>query len=158
MKEVKLTKGKVSLVDDDDFGRVSKFKWHANWNNYNWYAKRSFTGGRQESLHHFIFGVGNGVMLDHINGESLDNRKSNLRICNKMQNAGNSRKRIDGCSSKYKGVGWNKRTHRWIVRIRMGGERKYIGSFLNEDDAGRAYDAEASKYFGVFSRPNFRRA
>jgi hypothetical protein len=96
------------------------------------------------------------VFVDHINGNGLDNRKSNLRICTHQQNCENSRKRKKSFS-KYKGVYWSKNAKKWVAQITIDGKSKHLGYFELEEDAAAAYDKAAVKYFGEFACLNFRR-
>ena len=94
------------------------------------------------------------MQIDHINDNGLDNRRSNLRICSQSQNLMNCRKPKTLFSSKYKGVSWVQKHKRWKVSIAFKGKRKYIGHFLSEIDAAKAYNKAAEKYFGEFARLN----
>jgi hypothetical protein len=92
--------------------------------------------------------------VDHINGDTLDNTRKNLRPATKSQNAMNSVKR-SAASSKFKGVSWHKQHKKWVTRITLGGRCHHVGLFHLEEDAARAYDCAASKMFGEFARLNF---
>jgi hypothetical protein len=91
------------------------------------------------------------VQVDHANGDTLDNQKYNLRLATHGQNKQNSRK-TPGCTSRFKGVSWNKVNCRWEVRI--GSNRLYLGCFENEEEAAAAYDVAAVKAFGAFASTN----
>lgn len=111
MIEIKLTKGKVTVVDDDDYTLAFKYKWIAaksHWGNALWYAskhvKRPDGKWRPIFLHRLIVNAAAGMEVDHINGDGLDNRRSNLRICTHAQNSRNSRSVNPNKTSKYKGV------------------------------------------------------
>ena len=95
-----------------------------------------------------------GMVVDHIDGNGLNNRKSNLRICTKAQNVHNSRPRTN-TSSKYKGVFWNKANKKWSATIHKGDKWTYIGGFDDEKEAARAYDRKAAEFFGEFAYLNF---
>src|ERR1700745_3514525 len=105
MQEIPLTQGKVALVDDEDYELVAQYKWHAHvtWDK-KWYAK---THSGKLTMHKFLLNPPSDMEVDHVNGDGLDNRRQNLRICNSTQNKGNMRKQ-DGRSSIYKGVSWDK--------------------------------------------------
>jgi HNH endonuclease/AP2 domain len=92
--------------------------------------------------------------VDHINGNGLDNRRSNLRLATKRQNQQNRQRRING-SSIYKGVSLFKRDGTWKSQINIDGLQKHIGYFKTQEAAARAYDAAALKHFGEFARINF---
>lgn len=93
-------------------------------------------------------------LVDHINGNPLDNRRSNLRITDKRGNAQNSAKHKDA-SSYFKGVTWDKSRRKWMVQIVIDGVRTHLGRFAIEEDAARAYDEAAKQHFGEFARCNF---
>lgn len=90
------------------------------------------------------------MFSDHINGNKLDNRRCNLRICTPHQNNLN-RPNVTG---KYKGVYWCKRLKKWMAQIMIGERNKYVGSFPNEEEAAFAYNEAAKKYHGEFARLN----
>lgn len=111
-KEIPLTQGRVALVDDEDFDRLSKHKWHYHKTGY---ARRG-EGGRKNHrkiyMHREVMNAPDDMEVDHGKGGTLDNRKSNLRVCTHKEN---SRNRVTHKlnSSVYKGVSWNKRDKRW---------------------------------------------
>ncbi len=94
-----------------------------------------------------------GFDIDHINGDGLDNRKSNLRICKHGENQYNS-KMPKNNTSGYKGVYWDKRRNKWISQININGKHVYIGQFINAIDAANAYDKAAMQYHKEFAKPN----
>lgn len=77
-------------------------------------------------------------LIDHININPLDNKIENLRVVNHSQNCRNQNKKKN-CSSKYKGVSWDKRNSKWEARIRIDGKKKHLGNFINEEEAHLAY-------------------
>ena len=92
--------------------------------------------------------------VDHINNNGLDNRRCNLRLATRQQQNMN-RKKLKGCSSRYKGVYWAKNRKKWCVRIEFNAKVMFLGYFESEIKAGKAYDEAAIKYFGEFARLNF---
>jgi len=141
MREIVLTQGKVSLVDDDVFHEINKVKWHAEKSGPNFYAKRSLprdVDGRQrtERMHRKILNAPDKAQVDHINGNTLDNRRENLRIVTSRQNCQN---RHNQKSSIYPGVNWFSRDNNWCAHITLNGKSKYLGYFDNEIDAFKAY-------------------
>lgn len=151
MREIPLTQGKVALVDDEDYERVSKYKWYIN----NGYARTDVgPNGKPIYLHRFIMYLyDESVRLDHINDNRCDDRKSNLRVATSSQNRANMNKPVGG-TSKYKGVSWDKAAQKWRASIRVDYKKKFLGLFVNEEDAARTYDEAALKYFGEFARIN----
>jgi hypothetical protein len=109
-------------------------------------------------MHRLLVEVNLGQEVDHINGNGLDNRKENLRVCTKSQNLGNQKKtKLYGgvaTSSKYKGVSWDKRVQKWVAKIGINGKRVYLGLFEDEEKAAEAYNKAALEYFGEFALLN----
>ncbi len=152
MDKIRLTQGKVALVDAQDYEWLNQWKWcTACWRQYLNYATRR-ESGKQVFMHRVILGVLKGQEVDHINGNGLDNRRENLRICTRSQNQHN-RKATQG-TSKYKGVSWSSRDKRWRAKIKVFGVSKMLGNFIEEKDAARAYDEGAIEYHGEFARTN----
>ena len=139
MTEIKLTQGKVALVDDEDFEYLNQWKWHAHKEYQTYYALRqsySEFGKRTiQRMHHVVLGKPtSGLECDHRDGNGLNNQRDNLRIVTKRQNAQN---RHHPKSSQYPGV--CKYRNQWIVRIRVNGGRKFLGGFNDEIAAFNAY-------------------
>jgi hypothetical protein len=110
------------------------------------------------SLHREIMNNPDGLLVDHANGDGLDNRRTNLRLATHSQNQFNKRKTKSKTSSRFIGVYFEKRKNRWMARIHYHGKRIWLGSFKSEFDAAKAYDAAAKKYHGEFARLNFPEA
>lgn len=112
--------------------------------------------GRQYLAHRLIWELLTGVQLtfdqkiDHINGNTLDNRISNLRVCTNTQNAQNIHARR-GMYSQLKGVTFHKRTGKFVAQIRVNGVSRWLGSFLTEEEAARAYAEAANSNFKEFA-------
>lgn len=148
-KEIQLTKGCVALVDEDDYEMLIGLgvRWCVN----DGYAFNT-THGR---MHRFILSAPEHSMVDHINGNKLDNRKVNLRLCTNSQNQAN-RKAVRGVSV-FKGVTWQRRssgTGFWKAQIIVNGEVKYLGAHRTDLEAAKAYNEAATKYFGEFAAIN----
>jgi hypothetical protein len=156
MKLVPLTKGKFAKVDDADFERVSEFKWQvvcARGETSVWYARRHvWINGRRstEQMHRFLFPEFS--ITDHIDGDGLNNQKSNLRECTRNQNGQN--RKLQDHSTKFKGVHFYKANGTFQANIQSQGRRIFLGYFKTAIDAAKAYDAAATKYFGSFARTN----
>ena len=153
MKTISLVNtDQVTLIDDEDFERVSKHRW---WLMPQGRVKSSSViNGKQPYLARFVLRTPQVLDTDHINLDPLDNRKENLRIATRSQNIANSRKHRDG-TSQYKGVSWHKKDRKWQARIMHEGVNINLGQFESEEEAARTYDIAALKYFRKFSKLNF---
>lgn len=157
VREIPLTRGLVAIVDATDYPMLSQFNWAATKTtkyNVSPYAHGSVCG-HGVAMHHLLAGYPiHGFQVDHINGNGLDNRRSNLRLATPQQNRANCGKHA-AASSRFKGVGWHKHSGRWQAGIKVNGKRRHLGHFLDETEAARAYDAKALELFGEFARLNF---
>lgn len=148
MKEIKTKHGYIILVDDEDFEELSKYKWSIDKDGY---AYRF--GGK---MHRLIIRPPANMEIDHINGNRIDNRKSNLRVCTHAQNQCN-KSTIGINTSGFKGVAWREDCHKWRAKIKFCGTPINIGHFDNPIDAAIAYDKKALELFGEFAKLNFGR-
>ena len=150
MKKIKLSKGKFAIVDDKDFERLSKKKWH-----YTLYARRSVVenGKRKSSLMQWeVLGKPRkGLQVDHVNGDKLDNRRKNLRIATPSQNRVNSVKPKNNTSG-YKGVIWNRICKKWIAKTSFNKKLIFLGYFTSKLDAYKAYCEACVKYHKEYAR------
>jgi hypothetical protein len=158
MKEIILKNGMKALVDDEDYERLSKYKWSA-WRRKGqelWYALRSNQNGESRysrKMEHIILGdIPIGMIVDHKNGDGLDNRKDNLRFATYSQNSANTKKHKNG-KLKYKGI--FKFRNKYGAKITKNGERIIAGYYSNQFYAALAYDKKARELFGEFARTNF---
>lgn len=150
MKAILLTQGKVAIVDDEDFDWLSQWKWcAANFNGY-WYAVRGH--GSLMFMHRVILNPPEGYQCDHINGDGLDNRRANLRVCDCSQNAQNQISQTG--TSRFKGVSWHKPRGLWQVHIKANDKSINLGYFTSEVEAAKTYNKAAIKYFGEFAYLN----
>ena len=152
MKKIKLTKGQSTIVDDCDFESLSGHKWCVSKGKGNFYAARS-EDGRTILMHRQIIDAPQGMDVDHINHNGLDNRRFNLRACTRSQNLGNQRKQRNA-TFKYKGICWE-HTNSWSARICLNYTQIYLGTFKSEFLAAKAYDYAAKRLFGEFAYLNF---
>ena len=161
MKKIQLTKGFCAIVDDEDFERVSSYKWFATTagQNRGVYARRMRRVSEGVStkwihMHRFILGEKKGCVVDHINRDGLDNRKCNLRFCTPSQNNMNTRLPTTNTSG-YRGIFWEKNCKKWEANLRVDNKSIYGGVFKTAEEAARAYDEIAKKYHGGFAQLNF---
>lgn len=161
VREIPLSRGLVALVDEADFDWLNQWKWSAlkvgrKGSPPKYYAVRvAIIDGRQKMLmmHREISSAPKGKVVDHRDRNSLNNTRDNLRVCtqaaNTLNRAGNSSATK---TSSYKGVYWQKDIGRWRARFRL----KYLGTFSNEHDAARAYDAAAAAFNPEFAHLNLK--
>ncbi len=149
VRKVHLPSGHIVLVDVEDWKKVRLKKFYAYKSGKTIYARTK--KGRR--IHHIILGKKRGYVIDHINGDGLDNRKENLRHCTIKENTRNRHARTG--LSKYKGVS-KVRGKKWQANISVDGEKKYLGIFVTQKEAAETYDRAAKKYFGEFAQLNFK--
>jgi HNH endonuclease len=156
MINIPLTKGLSAIVDDDDDNLLKDFSWHAcGKKGHEYGATRKRKTQEFIYMHHMIAGrPPSGFVTDHINGNTLDNRKSNLRFVTVAQNVYNKRKQKSGRTSKFKGVYWAAHASMWRVRVAVDRKIFEIGYFKVELDAARAYDEAAKLHHGQWARIN----
>lgn len=158
MKRIPLTQGKYAIVDDEDYDRLISFKWCAVKSAqkqprfYAVYGRRTGGKTRMIGMHRVIMDAKPGQIVDHVNRDSLDNRRKNLRFCTVAQNVMNSRK-LSG-SSKYKGVCKHKKYDVWVAHITVRGKVYFLGQSKVEEDAATLYNVAAQLFFGEFAYLN----
>ncbi len=159
-RRVPLSRGQFARVDQRDYYVLSKFKWsildqgekfYAIHNVWDDYAQKY----RGVLMHSFLMNPPDHLVVDHENGDGLDNRRANLRVVSQMQNVWNRKKYAKSSSSKFTGVSWDKKCKKWRVRIHHKNKQIEIGLFTDEIEAAKAYDRAAIKYRGQFARLNF---
>ena len=156
MREIPLPHEKTAIVDDADYESLSLHHWSCCKAGY---AMRGFSiNGKKMYLkmHHVVAGrPPHGYVVDHINGNRLDNRRCNLRFVTYQQNAFNAHKhQVENGTSRFKGVSYMKDKHKWRSRIMIGGREKHIGLYGTEEEAALAYNEAAKSYFGEYAKLN----
>lgn len=154
---IPLSKGFYSIVEENDYYHLIKYKWHIQTtkNGDSFYAKNSSIG----MMHRYLLGVNDkSLMVDHINGNTLDNRRVNLRICTRSQNGMNQRpqRRKKDKMCLYKGVTQTGSKKKFQARLVLNKKHIYLGTFKTEEEAARAYDTKAKELFGEFANLNFK--
>lgn len=154
MKLIPLTQGYSTIVDDEDFEELSKYKWYVMTNGKGDYIYAS-REHKTITMHRYImrFSLGDKNVINHINGNTLDNRKQNLRIVSKSESQFYKKKRLN-CTSKYKGVHWHRAANVWRSQITINNKNIYLGSFNYEIEAAISYNEAAKKYFGELAKLN----
>lgn len=153
IKYISLTKGQIAIVDAIDYERVNTLNWNAQWSEsaHSFYARAAHGG---PLMHRFILGLTDPkIEGDHWNGNSLDNRRRNLRVANHSQNMCNSTAQRNN-KSGYPGVNWHKRDHVWAVNIAVNGKRIYVGHSTDKQTAIEMRKDAERKYHGDFGYIN----
>lgn len=155
-----LSKDNYALVDTEELSKLCEHIWtiisHVKNRESNRYRYASTKiNNKNIKMHRFLMDAPDGFHVDHINGNTLDNRKENLRIVTAQQNQGNSRK-IAVFTSKFKGVCWQKASSKWRAYIAVNRRQQHLGLFENEIDAAKAYDMAAEKEFGEYAFYNLK--
>ena len=155
MRKLLLNRGIFAIVDDEDFYWLSQWKWYANF----CIRTKSFyvvcpvkdENGKWGSIrmHRILKGSPKGMVIDHINHDTLDNRKINLRICTQSQNQKNQ-KISKSNTSGYKGVSWNKGEQKWVAMISADNKRHFLGYHTTKEIAYEAYLVASKKYHKDF--------
>lgn len=162
MIKVVLSQGYEAMIDDEDYGLISKHKWHVSpgkaGNKYAgcgiWQKGKNYT--KNVPMHRMIMNVTDPkIQVDHIDGNGLNNQRSNLRLATNQQNSFGSRKSFNKLySSKYKGVSFDKSREKWAAKIQINRKYKYLGRYETELEAAQAYNVAAVRHFGEYAKIN----
>lgn len=147
---LELANGGFALVDDEDLPMLTQWRWVHTRDGQSIYVTRS--GSDRALMHRVLLQPSLDLLVDHINGNGLDNRRFNLRTCTRAENARN-RHRLRS-SSGYRGVA-QLSSGKWQAQIKVNGRSIYLGSHVTAEDAAKAYDAAARSHFGEFANTNF---
>lgn len=153
--KIDLGKGFFSIIDLDDLSTIGKYKWRSKYNKSNdtFTAVTSFrNNGKVETIimHRLIMDAPKGMVVNHINHDTLDNRKSNLRLCNYCDSSATMKL----TNKKTKGIYWRKNKGYFEVRLMRKGKIVYLGHRKTELEAGKLYNKGAKKYFGEYAELN----
>ena len=151
VRMIPLTDGGYAYVDAADYEWLRQWTWHLE----NGYAAR-WDKRKKVLMHRQIMPPPRGMVVDHFDGNKVNNCRINLRVCTRSENSRNRRK-CGGASSVYKGVYYNRERHKWSARCIYRDEPIWLGYFDSEVEAARAYDRMAVELFGAFARLNFPR-
>lgn len=154
MKQILLTRGLVAIVDDQDYQRLSRFKWYAACFQGTFYAVHK---DRKDPgailIHRLVLYAPRGMEVDHRNGDTLDNRRQNLRLATHAQNLRN-RGLVRTNTNGYKGIRFCKQTRRWHAQIMFKGKYYHLGCFDTPELAAKEYNRAAKLLFREFARLN----
>jgi hypothetical protein len=147
---IPLSQGHVAIVDDEDYQVLVQYRWAYKQG----YATRRVGRNANVRMHRIIMNAKPGERVDHIDGDTLNNTRSNLRMCSHSENMANRKKHRNGKTSRFKGVHWSKRSQCWIVSIQHEKKQYRVKGFPTEIEAAQAYNERARRLFGVFARLN----
>jgi hypothetical protein len=155
-----MTQPKYAKVAPCDYKGLREYEWFAQKRKSCFYATRRSRGPKGSKpatiyMHRELIDVADGLLVDHVNQDSMDNRRANLRGATRAQNIRNRKKFANSSGSKYKGLYWRKKTRKWEVKITFEGKKIHLGTFCDEIEAAKAYDRAAIKYHGEFASLNF---
>lgn len=145
MSKILLTKEQTATVDSSDFLAINKYKWYAQKNKHTYYAVRyDRENKRFIYMHRYIMKTPNGMTTDHIDGNGLNNKHINLRICTYSQNALNRHRLSTKNKSGVRGVSWDRINEKWRADVRRDYKRINLGRFNTKNKAMNAVKKYAS--------------
>lgn len=155
MKKLKLSNGMYSLLDDQDYLWASEYRWmgrpyHSGWR----VCREESRTGKTIYLHREITKAPTGLEVDHVDGNGLNNTRTNLRVCTHSEN-GKNRRVNQNSKSGYKGVVWREHAGKWQANITVDKKRIYLGYHDTPEQAAQAYDLASKQYHGDFAHLNF---
>lgn len=136
------------MVDDEDYAYLNQFNWQVGKDNTVKTHKNKLL--EERLIHRVIMKPSKNQEIDHIDGNRLNNQKSNLRYATSSQNKANRGPRKDN-KSGYKGVSWHKQRKKWTARIKNGSKYEHLGLFQNKIDAAKTYNIKAIEYYGSYA-------
>lgn len=146
--EIILTRGQIAIVDEEDYNFLINWKWRAVWDGYRFYARNAYS----EAMHRIILEITDSkIHVDHIDGDSLNNRKRNLRLATSSQNQAN-RTKTRANTSGVKGASWNIKRNAWQAQIGFRGKNIHVGYFDDLEDASCAYKMKEIELYGEYSK------
>lgn len=156
-KRIELTKGYIAIVDDEDYDWLIKHSWHVHDSRPSVRYAMSWIKGKIIRMHRLIllhYGqLEDGLTVDHIDGNGLNNQKANLRTCTQAEN---TRNRKGPFKNGYRGIHKSgSKKNPWRAQIKVNYKPICLGNFSTKEDAARAYDAAARKHHGEFASLNF---
>ena len=146
--------GLYAVVDAADYATVAAQTWFLSAGVYAISSRRN--GAKATYMHRVIIGAPEGIDVDHINGDRLDNRRGNLRLATRSENMRNATLRRNNTSG-FVGVSWNGRRGKWVARLKVGARHLNAGYFNDAASAARARDAAARTHYGEFATFNYPR-
>jgi hypothetical protein len=153
MRTVPLTRGYKAVVDNEDYDVVSPYRWYPVLDDNGRVYAVTRVNGTVTLMHRLILNAPKGTDVDHVDRDGLNNRRYNIRLATKEQNAHNTAPRLGG-SSPFKGVSLSANGNRWRACIWLNGRQTHLGYFDSEEKAAEAYNVAAKENFGEFARLN----
>jgi hypothetical protein len=148
---IDIGRGRIVRIDDDDADLLSRFTWYGAKHRNTWYAITQISR-RTVYMHRLLMNPPGALSVDHVNGDGLDNRRANLRLATRSEQARNSRKRKS--RSRFKGITFHAASGLWMAQIQLPGNKKMARYAKTETEAAYLYNALASEHFGAFARVN----